>query len=459
MGVVGWALGHVAATSSKGSAPGLRWPAMRLPDRSCPTVLRSRPKCRAMAEIDQPRTRNALACTSSSPVSTEVGLSSGVWRWTTTSLGVGHPRWWVVSPPTGSGRDFDEQVRRDRREPGQPPASRPMRLVTCALLRTSRKGPLVFEDKRLLGAYYSPEPYARLLVWWALAGTPGTILDPSYGGCAMLRVALDELRKLDAEQPAELVFGADIDGGAAQWASHLVSQGVSPEHLRVADFLSLTPDIDLPRVNAVVGNPPYVRHHRLSAAARSQAASAAASAGVHLSGRASLWAYFVIHAAQFLQPRGRMALLVPGAILQADYAPEVLANLQRSFEDVLLVRVRERIFDDAQEETVALLAACASEGAPVRPCRFEDVDDLAGLERLLTRAAVVGPPVHRSLEGVADWKMHTLPPTALALVDRVLADGRVRPLSSLAKVSLGTVTGANEVFVLDEDEANLMDVL
>jgi adenine-specific DNA-methyltransferase len=323
---------------------------------------------------------------------------------------------------------------------------------------TTTGGGAVSEDKRALGSYYSPEPYARALVQWALNGRIGSVTDPSYGGCAILRVAIEQLTELGAERPTELVFGSDVDDGTAQWAAHLISKGVPREHLRSADFLSLTPGVDLPLTRAVVGNPPYVRHHRLTASARTRAVAAAAAAGVALSGRASLWAYFVVHAARFVQPGGRMALLLPGAVMQVDYAPVLLDHLEERFEDVLLVRVRERIFPDAGEETVVLLASGArAVGKPSRR-RYADVNDLADLLQLLARPTAPAPRAEPVMDGVSDWKRRLLPPGCLDILTKVLAAAETRRLGDVARISLGTVTGANATFVLTDDQADRLAV-
>ena len=118
-----------------------------------------------------------------------------------------------------------------------------------------------------------------MLVRWALNGKPGKLLDPSYGGCAVLRVALEELTALGAPSAADMVHGADVDGSTASWAAHLVSQGVPQRNLLSADFLGLEPGRDLPRVSAVVGNPPYVRHHWIPDSTRRLAVDVAKSAG------------------------------------------------------------------------------------------------------------------------------------------------------------------------------------
>jgi len=69
-----------------------------LPSRCLRTVSRLLPRCRAMAEIDQPCSRSAVASMSSFPVN--IGRSPSVALvWTPQASEGGHPRWWIVSPP------------------------------------------------------------------------------------------------------------------------------------------------------------------------------------------------------------------------------------------------------------------------------------------------------------------------------------------------------------------------
>lgn len=279
------------------------------------------------------------------------------------------------------------------------------------------------------------------------------MLDPSYGGCAVLRVALDEMRQMNTPEPSERVYGADIDDAAAKWAAHLVSQGVPAKNLVSGDFLALAPGAELPLVGAVVGNPPYVRHHRITAPAKAAAEAAATAAGVRLSGRASLWAYFVVHAARFVEPGGRMALLLPSAVTEADYARAVMRQVVRCFDDVLLVRVRERIFPDALEETVALFASGARpQGDPV-VTRHAAVKDAAELERLLALREADSFIPTRTQTASSDWKLELMTPATQDLMSSLLDNPAVSPLGEVAHVKLGTVTGANDVFVLSDRRA------
>jgi adenine-specific DNA methylase len=272
-------------------------------------------------------------------------------------------------------------------------------------------------------------------------------MDPSYGGCAFLRVGLDELSSLGAGSPQESVYGTDIDGESARWASHLIAAGVPASHLLASDFLSLLPGQELPLVGALVGNPPYVRHHRLTSGATATALAAMERAGVALNGRANLWAYFVIHAAQFVKEAGRMALLLPGSALHADYAQPVLRHLADKFGEVLLVRIGERVFDDAQEETVVLLASRAgerSDNVRTQECR--------GLKELSAFLGA-GPTTSTSSEYEADWKRSILDPAGRRLFEGLLdRSSHLVTLGSIAEVRIGTVTGANEFFITTPSE-------
>lgn len=286
---------------------------------------------------------------------------------------------------------------------------------------------------------------------WALNGSPGTLLDPSFGGCAFLRVGLIELEKLGAPEAPRLVFGTDIDTATNAWADELVSIGVPRSHLRTDDFLTLRPGVELPRVDAVVGNPPYVRHHWLSRATTGAAVTAAQQADVLLGGKANLWAYFVVHATQFVRIGGRLGFLLPGSVITADYAAPVRDYLRRSFGSVTLVRVRDRLFPDAAEETVVLLADDRGHSCDV--VNVIDVDDLAGLEDHLSVRNVT---LNASLSDGVDW-----PSGALRLLDdagqeifrSIVRHPSVCALDTIASIRLGTVTGANSFFLCSEAEA------
>lgn len=308
----------------------------------------------------------------------------------------------------------------------------------------------VFTQAQSLGIYYTPANYARALIAWALAGNGKSLMDPSYGGCAFLREGLAALGA------PERIYGADIDPSvAAESARELAEQGVPPTNLLTADFLSLRPGIDLPTVDAVVGNPPYVRHHWHAKETRSSASHALRDAGVALDRRSSLWAHFVVHATQFVANGGRLAFLLPGSALQADYAKPLYEFLESSFAHIRLVRLAERIFPDAAEETVVLLASERGESERGKLV----VSSAENLADLVTSANAPSPFASNSKSHfVHGTRWDLLDADGKKLVESLISDSRVSPLGNHATVRIGSVTGANEVFLITTETARLLGV-
>ena len=202
--------------------------------------------------------------------------------------------------------------------------------------------------RRILGAYYTPDQLAEVMVRWALAGGTGPVLDPSYGGCAFLGAAVSVLRQGNPNGPAGQVYGVDVDPLCVEYVSR--SDGLIDANCIVADFLEASP-ADLPGTPfaAIVGNPPYVRHHWIKGGQRDSARAVAADSTVPLPATANLWAYFLLHSLDFLAPGGRLAMLVPEAILQADYAAPLRETLAQRFDRTSLIYIRDRLFDETDE--------------------------------------------------------------------------------------------------------------
>ncbi|HEX2701380.1 MAG TPA: N-6 DNA methylase, partial [Acidimicrobiales bacterium] len=210
-------------------------------------------------------------------------------------------------------------------------------------------------NHRRLGVYYTPDSVADPIVRWALPERSGRVLDPSFGGCSFLRSALAAMDHDPVR--GDSIYGVDIDAGAQFHAAQLRALGVPRSNLREADFFSVGPSDLGGLFDAVVGNPPYIRHHWHDGVSRQLAEASAAREGVAVGGLADAWAYFVVHSMTFLQRGGRLALLLPISLLHADYSSAVLKHVCANFASTRLIEVSERLFTDASEGTVLLAAA------------------------------------------------------------------------------------------------------
>ena len=251
------------------------------------------------------------------------------------------------------------------------------------------------------------------------------------------------------ENPGRLLYGVDVDSTCADTARR--SGPLIEANCITADFLGTSP-ADLPGgpFAAIVGNPPYVRHHWLKGTQREMARAVVADSIVPLRATASMWAYFLVHALKFLQRSGRLAMLVPEAILQADYAAPLRKVLSERFGRSLLVHIRDRLFDGTDEAVVVVAASGYGERGRLS---IDAIDGPGDLAPLLADSGIVG---RSSAVTVFNGRRITEP--VLRLLQEIEGRTTVRQLAELAEVRIGFVTGANRYFMrnrLDLDELDL----
>lgn len=292
--------------------------------------------------------------------------------------------------------------------------------------------------RKALGAYYTPGWLADILADWAVYSDNVSVLDPSFGGCAFLESALRVLKRRDVHDAPSRIFGVDVDPRAWDFAENLLSAGVPPHQLLRGNFLDGKVVAAVPAVGSLVGNPPYVRHHALDDGTIEKAQRSVRELGVALPRMASAWAYFTVLAVSRVAEGGRLALILPGAVLQVDYADGVVAHLRRSFKRTRLIHVHERLFEGTQEESVILLAEERIESGA------GEVTYLRVHSRDSVKRAVAEHGV--TTEG-KDYKLHLLPEpvreawaVALERVPHVL-------LGDESSIRIGVVTGANDFFI------------
>lgn len=333
-------------------------------------------------------------------------------------------------------------------EPRRQPATR----VLDDRVESDRRAPeiksLNVPQRRLLGAYYTPDDFAGLVTQWALSESIGPVLDPSFGGCAFTEAAAATLRRHGCPLPGNEVFGVDVDEGCARYVRK--SDELILSNFVFRDFLSVRPG-DLPGApfQAIVGNPPYVRHHWLKDERRVVARRIAEESGQRLPGTASLWAYFVLHSLAFLRQGGRIGMLVPEAILQANYAVPVRDALEMRFRRVRLIHLRQRLFEGTDEPVVVIAAeGFGWEGA----LEVQSVDTASELKSLLRGDVPVQARVTTLLNG---RRVETM---ALRTLERIAASGKVEIFGKLASAHIGVVTGANSHFIRSAADLEQMGV-
>lgn len=292
------------------------------------------------------------------------------------------------------------------------------------------------------GAYFTPPEIAAWLADWAIRRPEDRVLEPACGEAAFLLAAAARLSALGAPPGpggiAGQLAGSEVHAASARRAAARLAARGYGARIVPEDFFARRP---APEFDAVIGNPPFVRFQAFRGSARAGALRAARAAGVRLSGLASSWAAFVVHASRFLRPGGRLALVLPAELLSVNYAAEVRQFLLARFARVRLVGFTARVFAEVAEEVVLLLAEGEGGTPGFEMVRLADAMALAPPESLAWTA--------QSPDADGKWTPALADAAALDLYRRVTQGAGFAPLRTWGTTSLGAVTGANDFFAVD----------
>jgi tRNA1(Val) A37 N6-methylase TrmN6 len=292
------------------------------------------------------------------------------------------------------------------------------------------------QARKARGAFFTPTGITRHLADWAIRDPSDAVLEPSAGEAAFLVAAVERLTHLGASAPE--VHGVEMHAHSAVVARAAVDAAGGSARIRVDDFFLTEPE---PRFDAVIGNPPFIRYQDFAGDARDRARFAALQQGVALTGLASSWAAFVVHAAAQLRTGGRLAMVLPAELLSVNYAAPVRRFLLERFASVELVTFEEQVFEDAEADTV-LVKADGWSGAPAGVATLRQTRNAATLSEL--GAGTTWTPSH----GEERWHPLPLRDDSAEAIATAFREGLAAPLHDYGETSLGAVTGGNRFFAL-----------
>ena len=281
-----------------------------------------------------------------------------------------------------------------------------------------------------------------------------TVVDPSFGGGVFLEAALKRLEQLGGDY-ANQVYGVELDEQVHGQVAYELSllHGLKISHLIRSDFFEVSPKTL--SLDAVVGNPPFVRYQSFNGADRQLALRQAEKQGVKLSRLVSSWAPFLIHSCTLLKPGGRLAMVIPVELGHAAYARPVLNYLVETFGCTTLLTFKEHLFPELSQDTLLVLAE--GKGKPSGRLCVHDLDAVTDLEnadkviKSLARAEEINP--ENIISGRTTLTSYWLSKEARSLYEQLSEHAPTKRLGELAEVGIGYVTGANAFFHLSKAEA------
>lgn len=300
--------------------------------------------------------------------------------------------------------------------------------------------------RKQLGAYYTDDIVARFVMRWALTTGRETVLDPSFGGGVFLRAATERIRELGGDPRAQIA-GIEIDDAAIRESSSDAITGASLAQVRHANFFDVRTG-DFPAVDVVVGNPPFIRYQRFTGEARKVALKRATEAGVEISGLASSWAPFLVHAVRFVKAGGSLGMVLPAEVAHAGYARPILSYLRREFCTLRILTFERRLFPNLSEGTILLLAS--GRGLPFEDAFLIDFPDLQALDRCSNPVADLPLGDRLDMDAVLNGSErvahYLLPARTKRLYQQLRVHECVHPLRDFADIGIGYVSGDNDFF-------------
>lgn len=292
------------------------------------------------------------------------------------------------------------------------------------------------EVRREAGATYTPGVIVEAMVNWAsLQETPLRVIDP---GCGSARFLIAAGKRF----PAARLIGIESDPLAALVArANLAANGLTGRaHIHLSDYRAFR-DREGGR-DLYIGNPPYVRHHRIDTKWKDWLFKQATKLGYTASKLAGLHVYFFLATALQAKPGDIGVFITAAEWLDVNYGSLVRSLLLNELggKSITVIEPTAQPFPDAATTAAITTFEVASR---VSTFSFKRVGELSALKDLDQ-----GSRVHRDrLASSARWSY-------LTRSAQKLPEGYVE-LGELCRVHRGQVTGANGVWIAGEHSEGL----
>jgi adenine-specific DNA-methyltransferase len=296
------------------------------------------------------------------------------------------------------------------------------------------------EDRYALGQYFTPSAIADFMSGLVSAFGAESVLDPAIGAGALLSSLPTSTR----------IEGFDISPICVALASAgLAARGFRNANVSKADFLA-GPDLFAShaadkKFDAVICNPPYMRHHLLNKDEKRRLTSHyGARFNVALSSLSTNYVYFFLEALDRLREGGLLVFITPADFLDTRFGEGLKKALatHTTIDEVLLFNRDELAF-------AGVLTTSAITVARKRPPTARHV--VRFHEATLNDNGVVrrkgNERVAKELDATDRWVTYFGEREAHL---SELTKNRPKALSDYIRVRRGMATGSNEFFVLSQ---------
>lgn len=303
-------------------------------------------------------------------------------------------------------------------------------------------------ERKSTGSYYTPEVLSEFLVNHIfhkyLDGVRDlSILEPSCGDGKFVGCLKNHFFNRNIVLDLVEISQTELMKSVAR-ASNLLH----PDQIQVynGDFL----DFQFQRTySLIIGNPPYISKKHLSL---DQIEKCKKICKPHISGEVkNIWPTFLIRAIENLDINGVMCFVLPSELLQVKYTYGLRELILDSFERVEIFAFNELIFDEVEQDVVAIIGVKSHEIRAERGVSFYQVENLEDLK--IPNYTEMNFNVHR--ERLDKWTNYILSDEQLNIVDKIANNLKLKSIKDYCdKAEVGIVTAANSYFIRKKSDLN-----
>ncbi|MDG6971368.1 MAG: N-6 DNA methylase [Nitrososphaerota archaeon] len=367
-------------------------------------------------------------------------------------------------------------------------------------------------ERKRLGQFYTPPAIAEMITNLTIVEPTAVVMDPSCGSGGFLVKAYHRLMELEgrAKPDAHLhrrlltqIYGVDINQFPAHLsvvnlAVQLPKAHIDQVNVVVKDFFETRPGSSTlagfesvatdgqaavvrlpPKVDAVVGNPPYIRQEFLGDREKEKIEKCLAAdyngkvavgtsatpsrVETTLNKQSDVFVFFFIHGLAYLKRGGRLGFITSNKWLEVGYGEKLQEFLLANTRIQCVVEFDRAVFPDLEVDTaITVLVKEPDENARLRNVvRFIRVKKPIAPDKLL---ALIREPdededsdtlhlksVTQGELKIGKWNAYLIAPS---IFWKVIDSPMMRPLSEVAdNIVRGAVTGSDDFFILTRTKA------
>lgn len=298
--------------------------------------------------------------------------------------------------------------------------------------------------RKQLGQFATPYELAKEIVSFGLSlqrSQKISFLEPAFGTGAFYSALLTECKK--DTTTIESAIGIELDTDFFSAATDLWDG--AKLNLVNADFTQIE---CLGKVNLLISNPPYVRHHHIDKEQKKSLSNMLKiETGLKLSGLSGLYCYFILLAHKWLHPSAISGWLIPSEFMDVNYGGKLKEYL---LNNVKLLRIHMYNPEDCKFDE-ALVSSC------VVWFKNERIEENYNI-KFSYGGTHISPERELSIDREQLQKCKKWTQLFNQCIDNLYSDKFTTTLGDFFTIKRGIATGDNGFFILSKEQILKMNL-